>query len=148
MKLTLTLMLGLVLGLAGTAQAHHHRTGLRTPGTPVVIVGQVTSAPHKVAGAVQKRFQIALGPNRGDVYTLHIGDADMVGLGGEKFAASDLDDKQWVRAEGTLMDNPHRIKVSRLEVVGKDTESVKKTKYYHENSERGYIEEVTAPKPQ
>lgn len=136
------LMFALALGLVGSAQARHEETGLRKEGTPVVIVGQVTSKPHKVAGAVQKHFQIALGPSKSDTYTLHVNDADMVSLSGAKLAASDLDDKQWVRAEGTIMDDPHRIKVSRLEVIAKDSVSVKKTKFFRTGFDRGYIDDA------
>jgi hypothetical protein len=147
MKNAISMVIVLLLGLVGSAEARHESAGVWRQGTPVVVVGQVTSAPHKVAGVVQKKLQIALGPRKSDTYTLHVSDAQMVDLNGEKFATSDLDDKQWVRAEGTIMNDPHRVRVSRLEIIAKDTESVKKTRFYHTGSERGYIEEVTPSRP-
>ena len=142
MNRALPLALVLALVLIGAAQARHTETGLWKEGTPVVIMGQVTSKPHKVAGAVEKHFQIALGPSKSDIYTLHVSDAEMTGVNGEKLAASDLVDKIWVRAEGTIMNDPHRIKVAKLEVLGRDAESVRKTKFYRKGFERGYIDEV------
>jgi len=101
MNRIIPLMFVMLLGLIGSAQARDDRGAPRKEGTPVIIVGQVTSAPKKVAGVVQKHFQIALGPSKRDTYTLHVSDAsEMVSLSGDKIAISDLDDKQWVRAEG------------------------------------------------
>lgn len=143
MHKAMPLVFALALGLVGSAQARHGSTAPYKEGTPVAIVGQVTSAPKKVAGVVQKHFQIALGPSKADTYTLHINDAALSDLGGAKMAPSDLDDKQWVRAEGTIMDDPHRIKVSRLEVIARDDVSVKKTKYFRTGFDRGYIETIS-----
>ena len=145
MTRTTPLVIALLLGLVGSVQARHGITGLRAEGTPVAIVGQITSQPRLSLG--EKKFQIALGKKRSDNYTLHFSDADLVGMDGEKIAASDLKDKLWVRAEGTIMDDPHRIKVGRLEVIAKDTVSVKKTRYYRADSAQGYIEETKPVKP-
>lgn len=142
MKQAMPMVFALAVGLAGSAQARHTQAAPFKQGTPVVIVGQVTSAPKKVAGVVQKHFQIALGPTKADTYTLHINDAALTGLNGEKFAPSDLDDKQWVRAQGTIMDDPHRIKVNTLAVIAQDAVSVKKTKYFRTGFDRGYIDAV------
>jgi uncharacterized lipoprotein YbaY len=142
MKQATPFVLALAVGLGVAAQARHTVNAPFKQGTPVAIVGQVTSAPKKVAGVVQKHFQIALGPSKADIYTLHINDAALAGLNGEKIAPSDLDDKQWVRAEGSIMDDPHRIKVDRLEVIAQDTVSVKKTKYFRTGFDRGYIDAI------
>jgi hypothetical protein len=143
MKNLLPLALLLLGGLISPAQADHDKGAPFRQGTPVVIVGQVTSKPHKVLGVVEKRLQIALGTSANDTYTLHVKDAEMVGMNGQKLAASDMDDKQWVRAEGTIMDDPHRIKVNRLEVVARDFASVKKTKFFRTGFDRGYIDAVS-----
>ena len=145
MKRLLSLATVLLLGLAGSSQARHGSTGLWKEGTPVAIVGQITSPPKLSVG--EKKFQISLGPKKSDQYTLHFHNADMTGLEGGKIAVSDLKDKDWVRAQGSIMNDPHRIKVEQLEVIAKDDESVKKSKYYRDKSAQGYIEEVTPTKP-
>jgi hypothetical protein len=123
--------------LAAVAQAQAPNTIPRlAQGTPVVIVGEITSQPQGIIA--EEKMQVAIGPGKVD-YTLHMSDAKMLGQHGQSIGEDDLLDKMWVRAEGTVMDDPRRIKVTRLQVVGKDPPSLKQSAFFRPGLEQGYV---------
>jgi hypothetical protein len=131
--------LALVLGvtLAAVAQAQAPNTIPRfAQGTPVVLVGEITSQPQGIIA--EEKMQVAIGPGKVD-YTLHMNDAKMLGQQGQSIGADDLVDKMWVRAEGTVMDDPRRVKVTRLQVIGKDLPGLKQSAFYRPGLEQGYV---------
>jgi hypothetical protein len=152
MKLMLPLIVALTAALAAVAQAQEPNpapaagspaaaapAGVFGEGQRVVLVGEVSSAPKKIAGvSEQQKMQVAVGPARTD-YTLHLNDAAMLGANGQKIAASDLDNKKWVRAEGTIMDDPRRIKVTKLQVIGKDLPGLQSSAFYRSGLDQGYV---------
>jgi hypothetical protein len=108
-------------------------------GQPVVLVGEVTSAPKKIAGLHQEqKMRVAVGPARVD-YTLHLGHAMMLGTSGQKMAASDMGRRMWVRAEGTVMNDPRRIQVTKLQLIGKDLPGLQRTAFYRPGFDQGYV---------
>lgn len=107
-------------------------------GTPVVVVGEVTSQPRDAGIVVENKMQVGIGPEKTD-YTLHLGDAKLSGIHGEEIGKSGLKDRMWVRAEGTVMDDPRRIKASRLQVVGKDLPGLKQSAFYRPGFDQGYV---------
>jgi hypothetical protein len=108
-------------------------------GQSVVLVGEITSSPKKVAGVrEEQKMQVGVGPAKTD-YTLHLGDAPLIGESGRKIEENDLADKMWVRAEGTVMDDPRRIKVTRLQVIGKDLPGLKRSAFYRPGFDQGYV---------
>lgn len=141
MKRRVTLALVLTMGLAAQMQgqiAGADRSTARgfTEGTPVVIVGEVSSQPRDLLN--EKKMQVAIGPAKMD-YTLHLSDAQMIGPFGAKFEADDFTDKMWVRAEGSMMNDPRRIKVKRLQVIGKDSPTVQQSAFFRPGFDRGYV---------
>src|SRR5207302_1658011 len=50
-----------------------------------------------------------------------------------------LSGKTWVRAEGTVMNDPLRIKVTQLQVIGKDPSRLQQSAFFRPGYERGYI---------
>jgi len=119
-------------GAAVEAQA-----GPRIPeGTPVVVVGKITSPPKSIVS--EHKAQVAIGPARMD-YTLHLSDAAMYDEHGAMIKPTKLSDKMWVRAEGSIMDDPRRIKVTQLQVIGKDPSNVRQSAFYRPGLEEGYI---------
>jgi hypothetical protein len=108
-------------------------------GTPVVVVGRITSPPK---GALEEqKMQVAIGPSKTD-YTLHFRGADLTGLHGQKIDEDGLDDGQWVRAEGKVMDDPRRVKVSRLQVIAPDDPALKRSAFYRSGFDQGYVTSV------
>jgi primosomal replication protein N len=109
-----------------------------TEGTPVEVVGVVSSQPRDAGVAVEKKMQVAIGPDRTD-YTLHLNDARMYDVNGQEIAASDFRDRWWVRAVGTAMDDSRRIRVDRLQVLAKEDESFRTSQYYRQQFQHGYV---------
>jgi len=105
-------------------------------GTPVVVVGMITSPPKSIVS--ENKTQVAIGPTRMD-YTLHLSDAGLYDEHGAVIKPTKLSDKMWVRAEGAVMDDPRRIKVKQLQVLGKDTPSVRESAFYRPGFDEGYI---------
>ena len=140
MKRALPLIWMAVVGLVSGAYAEHEKQALKgfAEGTPVVIVGEITSQPRDAGVAVESKMQVGVGPQKTD-YTLHLKDARMFGFHGGEVAKSGLKDKTWVRAEGTLMDDPRRIKVSRLQVIGGNAQGMKATAFYRPGYDHGYV---------
>ena len=125
-----------LLGTTGASARDKWHTRL-PEGTPVVVVGQISSPP---TGALnEQKAQISLGPGQVD-YTLHFGDALMKGPQGQEIDEDALDDGQWVRAEGRIMNDTRRIKVSRLRVIsGRKLASLRGTSYYRAGYPYGYL---------
>ncbi len=108
------LMTGLLLCGRGM-EARSGPTPHLPEGTPVVVVGQISSPPKGTLN--EQKMQIAVGRSRTD-YTLHFGDAYVLkGPNGEKVDEDGFDDGQWVRAEGRVMDDPRRVMVSRIRII-------------------------------
>jgi hypothetical protein len=110
-------------------------------GTPVVIVGRVSSQPRNATFVHEHKMQVSVGPNRTD-YTLHLKGAKIFGPNGAEAQVSDLRDRWWVRAEGRVMDDPKRIEVSKLQVFSKTGDSLKGTAYYKSGLPHGYVTAV------
>lgn len=136
MKRAIPLAFLLSLAMAGAAQAKEHKRF--TEGTPVVVLGVVSSQPRDAGVAQEKKMQVAVGPERTD-YTLHLSDAGLYGYHGNEIGVSDLQDKMWVRAEGTVMDDPRRVRVSRLQVIGMNVSSLDQTSYRNTGDRHGYV---------
>jgi hypothetical protein len=111
------------------------------PGTPVVIVGQISSQPRDAGIVVEEKMQVAVGPQRTD-YTLHLSDARMRDAAGQEIAKSALKDKWWVRATGTIMDDPRRIKVTDLQVLGHDDAAFRRSAHYRPETAHGSVQAV------
>lgn len=103
-------------------------------GTSVVVVGEVTSDPK----GTEKKMQVGIGPSKTD-YTLHLSDAQLYGYHGEKVDEDHFDEKMWVRAEGQVMDDPRRIKITRLQVIGKDLPGLQRSAFYRPGFDQGYV---------
>jgi len=137
-SLALAVGLAAVMSVIGSQPARGAAARLRE-GQRVALVGQITSAPKEVAGVrAERKMQVAIGPGKVD-YTLHMSDAEVLGLNGQKIETDDLTDKQWVRAEGTVMDDPRRIRVTRVQVIGTDAASMRSSPYFRADHERGYL---------
>ena len=122
--------------LALPAVAKHGRSSGLSQGAQVVLVGQVSSPPK---GAInEQKMQVAVGPERTD-YTLHFRGAQLIGLQGQKIDEDGFNDGQWVRAEGTLMDDPRRIRVSRVQVIGTKENGYETTAFAHPGFNQGYL---------
>lgn len=111
---------------------------LFSEGTPVVLVGEITRKPRDAGVIVENKMRVGVGPDRTD-YTLHLSDAEMVGAQGQTLHKSDLRSRMWVRAEGMVMNDPRRIKVSRLQVIGRDRPDLQKSAFYRPGLEQGYV---------
>jgi len=108
-------------------------------GTPVVVVGRISSAPKGVKGiGEEKKMQVAVGPEKTD-YTLHMRHADLVGFHGQEVKEDELKDGQWVRAEGRVMNDPRRIQVSRLQALGAGDPQFRSSAFYRPGFEQGYV---------
>jgi len=104
--------------------------------TPVVAVGEITSEPKSIVS--ENKMQVAIGPAKMD-YTLHLSDAKMYDQYGGAIKPDKLEGKMWVRAEGTIMNDPRRVKVSRLQVIGKDMPSLQKSAFHRTGFNQGYL---------
>jgi len=129
------LALAMVVGLAVAAHAKAETPNLRE-GTPVTLVGVVSSAPKGVIG--EQKMQVAIGPDRTD-YTLHFKDAEVYSANGKKIDEDGVDDGQWIRAEGWVMGDPRRIKVRRVEVLGKAHSTYRQSTFFRAGFEQGYL---------
>lgn len=109
-------------------------------GTPVVVIGKVTSPPKTRLG--EQKLQVAVGPEHSD-YTLHFFRAQVLGLDGRPLEEGGFHHRMWLRAEGVVMNDPRRIKVSRLQVIAKDREGLAHTAYLPAGVGQGYIESVS-----
>jgi hypothetical protein len=124
---------------AGNPAVRLSPAGLFREGQQVVVVGEITSSPKKVAGVKEEsKMQVAIGPGKTD-YTLHLKGAPLIGASGQKIEENDLVDKMWVRAEGTVMDDPRRIKATKLQVIGKDMPSLQRSAFYRTGLDQGYV---------
>jgi hypothetical protein len=108
-------------------------------GTSVVILGEITSQPSGIID--EDKMQVAVGPAKMD-FTLHLSEAKMYSYHGTPVDEDHLVDKMWVRAEGRVMDDPRRIRVSKLQVVGKDMASLRSSPFYRPNFAQGYVTAV------
>lgn len=137
MRRTIPFAFVLTAALAVAALAKGETAKL-TEGTPVVVVGVISSQPRDAGVTVENKMQVAVGPERTD-YTLHLKDAKLYGFHGEEIARSDFQDKMWVRAEGYVMDDPRRIDVQRLQVIGANMSSIRNTPYFVRGYPEGYV---------
>jgi hypothetical protein len=122
------------LAIPGAAQRH-----TRLPeGTWVVIVGRISSPPNGTLN--HQKMQVEVGPREVD-YTLHFPKAAIRTPKGAPIDEDRLDDGQWVRAEGRVMDDPRRIRVSRLKVISPHDRmaSIQGTPYFRRGYPYGYI---------
>lgn len=136
MRLMLS-MAAVAASLAVAAQAEKPHTRL-PEGTPVVIIGQVSSPPKGELD--EQKMQVALGPQKVD-YTLHISRASVLkGPNGEEIDEDAFDDGQWVRAEGRIMDDPRRIMVSRARLITtRKLPTLQGTAYNRRGFSHGYL---------
>jgi hypothetical protein len=142
MKRILTVVTLVTLGLAAAALAQTTQPIVFAKGTPVVIVGEISSRPHAVAVVSREsRMQVDVGQDK-TPFTLHIRSAQMNDIDGRKIAKSDLHTHWWVRAEGTVMDDARRIKVAKLQVLGKDGVAFSQSAAWRPDQSHGYIEAV------
>jgi hypothetical protein len=107
-----------------------------TEGTAVVVVGEITSQPKDAVN--ERKMQVGVGPGKTDV-TLHLSDAKLYNYEGAPVGESRLDTKMWVRAEGTVMDDPRRVKVTRLQVIGKDMAGLHQSTFHRPGFDQGYM---------
>ncbi len=126
-----------VAGIIQPVYAADHERSFKQ-GTPVVLVGVISSQPRDAGVAVEDKMQVAIGPDRVD-HTLHFKDVRIVGPAGEELAKSDLKDKTWVRAEGVTMDDPRRIRVSALRVLGSSPEAYRSSSFFRTGWNEGYV---------
>jgi hypothetical protein len=136
MNRAIPLALALSMAVIASAEAEERARPFQE-GTPVVIVGEITSRPRDVGVAVENKMQVAVGPRRVD-HTLHMADAVLVGPDGEEEYRSAMTTGLWVRAEGEMMDDPRRIKVTRLRVLGEGPESYRRSQFYRAGWDQGY----------
>jgi len=108
-------------------------------GTPVVLIGKVTSPPKGAIG--EKKMQVAVGPDQTD-YTIHFRKAATFGLNGQKIDEDGFNDGQWVRAEGKTMKDGRRIDAARVQGIGKDEGIYKHSAFYHPGFGYGYVTSV------
>jgi hypothetical protein len=108
-------------------------------GTPVVVLGEITSPPKLSLG--EEKMQVAIGPSRTD-YTLHFDGAEVLSINGKRLDEEGLDDGMWVRAEGHVMSSPRRIRITRMQVVAKDRAQLPQSAHFRPGLEHGYITSV------
>jgi len=139
-----TVLLGAAFTLSAISAsvAHAERTERHTrlpEGTPVVIVGRISSPPKGELN--EQKMQVALGRRKVD-YTLHFGDAYVLkGPNGEKIDEDAFDDGQWVRAEGRIMNDPRRIKVSRVRLIStREMATLHGNPYNRPGHSHGYLQ--------
>ena len=130
---------------AGAAQLNDNPAGGLAPaglfrqGQQVVVVGEISSSPKKIAGVKEEsKMQVAIGPGKSD-YTLHLKGASLIGANGQKIEENDLVDKMWVRAEGSVTEDPRRIQVTKLQVIGKDMPSLQRSAFSRTGLDQGYV---------
>lgn len=130
------------LTILTTAGANADTMGPRpfTKETQVVLVGQITSQPKDFIFDEDK-MQVAVGPDRVK-HTLHLSHAKIWNYNGIRIKDNHLVDKLWVRAEGKIMNDPRRIMVSRVEVIGRNLAEYARSPYYLRGLEPGYVQAV------
>jgi hypothetical protein len=128
-----------LLGLLAPARAAETKAATFAKGTPVVVVGRITSPPKGELN--EKKMQVAIGPDKSD-YTLHFRKAEVLGLRGQKLDEDGLDDGMWVRAEGAMMGDPRRVEVRRIQVIAPDDKEHKRSAFYRSGYDFGYISSV------
>lgn len=138
MKLNLTLTLALLLLAMGVARARVDETSF-SKGAPVLVIGEVTSPPKTRLG--EQKMQVAVGPEQMD-YTLHFFRAQLLGLDGKPLDEGDFKRGIWVRAEGSIMNDPRRVKVSRLQVIARNRAALAHSAFLPPDQEYGYIASV------
>jgi hypothetical protein len=141
MNRTLPLALAAAAGLAGAAMSQTVAPQPFAKDTPVVIVGEISSQPKSLLFGYEGKMQVAVGPQRTD-HTLHLNNARMFDETGREIAKSDLKDRWWVRAEGRVMNDPRRIDVTRLTVLGRDAQAFRVSPEYRAGVEHGYLQTV------
>jgi len=139
MKQIITLAAALAVVLTMPATAKHKRAAGFSQGTSVVVIGQISSPPKGEIN--EQKMQVAVGPERTD-YTLHFRDAKLFGMHGQKIDEDGLDDGQWVRAEGTVMDDPRRIKVNHVQIIGSKERGYEETAFARPGFGQGYVMSV------
>jgi len=143
MKRLMPLAVTALIATAMPAQARSHAKHAQHEGMAVVIVGEVSSQPRDFGFAREKKMQVSAGPGATE-YSLHLRGAQLADASGQKRGVSDLKDKMWVRAEGRLMSDPRRIKISRLEVIGNDRLAYEQSSYYRPDIAAGYLASVVS----
>lgn len=141
MKHIAPLALTVLVGSALPVQAGNHDKNRE--GTPVVLIGEVTSQPKDYGFMHEKKLQVSTGPSMGE-HTLHLSDAVLQDYHGRKRGVSDLHDKMWVRAEGRMMKDSRRIKVTRLEIIGNDRTAYHNSIYFTPQTASGTLTTVTS----
>lgn len=138
MRFFLLRIAGLMLGLVPAAQARD-ATPLFPNDTPVLVVGEITSPPKARLG--EQKLQVAIGLERTD-YTLHFFRAELFGINGRPLDEGDFGHGMWVRAEGRMMRDSRRVKVSRLQVIAADRAGLLRSAFLPIGQEQGYITAV------
>jgi len=141
MKRILSQTVLLTLGLAAAALAQKTVPAPLQKGTPVVVVGQISAPPPSFGFGDKSRMRVHVGTEQ-TPYTLHLRGAQLYDAGDQKIAKSKLHRGWWVRAEGTVLDDPRRIKVAKLHVIGKDAATFRQSAFYRPDQENGYVESV------
>lgn len=129
----------LAAGLALAVPAGAQRSGKTSypEGTWVVVVGRVTSEPKRTTD--EEKMQVGIGPEKTD-YTLHLSTAVAKGKKGRLVDEDRFNEGTWVRAEGRVMDDPRRIKVNRIRMIGlKGRPSLRGLPYYRRGFSQGYV---------
>lgn len=122
------------LMLAGSANAETKVVGQLKEGTPVEFVGRVSSEPK----LNEQKFQVAIGPEKVD-YTVHISKARMWDVKGERIDEDGVQDKDWVHGFGWIMDDPRRIRVNTLTVIGKEATGATNATYFRNGRTSGWL---------
>jgi hypothetical protein len=134
--LVVTALLTVTLAPAAHAQRERPIPEPLQEGTPIVIVGQVSDTPGTFGG---RKMQVEVGETRRD-YTLHYRDAVIKGPAGEKMSSGDIDEGQWVRAEGRVMNDERRVWVERLRVITpEEAQTIRNTAFYRPGYPYGYV---------
>ena len=131
----------MLAGLLAPQRANSAETRFISEGTPVVLVGRVESQPRNLGIIHERKMQVAVGPEKTE-YTLHLRGAKFFSATGEEYHVSDLRDGFWVRAEGRAMDDPQRIKVDRLTVLGDDRYDLGRSAFFRPGYGQGYVMSV------
>jgi len=135
------LSLAVLAALLAPTGARAAEVTLPAEGTPVVVVGRVVSQPRNLGIIHEHKMQVAIGPENTE-YTLHLKGAKYFSNTGEEYHVSDLRDRMWVRAEGVTMNDPQRVRVDRLTVLGDDHYNFGGSTYFRPGYERGYVMRV------
>jgi hypothetical protein len=108
-------------------------------GQPVILVAEVTSQPNDLKQ--EKKMQVKMGADTKG-YTLHLKDAVIRDVNGKIMDTNDLVDKMWVRGEGYITNEPRRIQITRLVVLGPNSEDYLAGPFFYSGYERGYLFQV------